>query len=86
MAADPETQKQEIVQFICWELNKLLPEKQNLSAETDMTTDIEVDSVTIMDLVFMLEEQYDISIPLNDLSNIYQIGELADLVVRLKKI
>jgi len=55
-----------------------------MTAETDMTQDLNVDSLTAMDLVFELEENYDISIPLNDLGDIYKIGQLAELVERLR--
>lgn len=78
-------QQDKIVAFICEELEATLPEAQNLSRSTDMTVDIAVDSVAVMDLVFALEENFDISIPLNALADIRTIGELADLVGKLQE-
>lgn len=76
---------EEIVDFICQELAKVAPEidAKTLNAQTDMTADIAVDSVLIMELVFELEEKYDISIPLNALADIRKIKELAALVEKL---
>ena len=74
-----------ITSFICEELQKVLSPDMALSAETDMTNDITVDSVAVMDLVFALEEEFDVAIPLNSLADIRKIGELADLVKGLQK-
>lgn len=51
-----------------------------ISADTDMTTDMKIDSLDVMELVFNLEEEFDASVPVNDLSNVYKISELATLV------
>ena len=78
-------QKQEdVVNFICEALAKALPDAPALTAESDMTTDVNVDSLATMDLVFALEERFDISIPLNALADIRKIHELASLVQKLK--
>ncbi|MBA43395.1 MAG: acyl carrier protein [Magnetococcales bacterium] len=72
----------EIVAKIIEELKSLNEDfaKVELSGETNMTTDIQVDSLDVMELVFSLEEAYDASIPVNELSNVYTINELAALV------
>ena len=74
----------DIINFICKEIAKALPEAPALTAETDMTTDVSVDSLATMNLVFALEEKFDISIPLNALADIRKISELATLVQKLK--
>ena len=73
-----------IVTFICDKIKKALPDAPALSAQTDMTTDISIDSLATMDLVFALEEEFDISVPLNALAEIRTIGELAALVEKTK--
>lgn len=73
-----------VTQYICGEIKRLVPEAGSLNANTDLTTDVNIDSVAIMDMVFALEEAYDISIPLNDLADTYKIGDLAKLVKKLK--
>lgn len=71
---------EEIVKAICKGLRENNPEDIELTEETDMTTDLNVDSVAVMDLMFQLEEHFDISIPLNALIDVYTIGELAKLI------
>lgn len=84
MTQDFKTSHDIIVAFICNELEAALPDPLSLSAETDMTKDIAVDSIATMDLVFALEEKFDISVPLNALADICKIGELADLIEKLQ--
>lgn len=73
-----------ISEFICAQIKKLVPSAGPLSAETDITTDIVIDSLAIMNLVFTLEEEFDISIPLGSLTDIRTIGDFANLVKKLK--
>jgi acyl carrier protein len=35
-----------------------------------------------MDLLFALEERYDVSIPLNELDDVRTVGQLADVVAQ----
>lgn len=74
--------RQEIVERICAELEEFNTNSIALDAETDIATDLNIDSVAIMDLIFALEEEYDISIPVNDLADITRVRELAALVDR----
>ncbi len=76
-----QTTHAQIVDKICEELKSIdTGIKIDLSADTNMTTDIKVDSLDVMELVFALEEAFDASIPVNDLSDVFTIGELASLV------
>lgn len=70
--------------FICSQIQRLVPSAKSLSVKTDITTDIAIDSLAIMDLVFTLEEEFDISIPLNALTEIRTIGDFSNLVGKLK--
>ncbi|WP_373504026.1 acyl carrier protein [Aestuariivirga sp.] len=57
-----------------------------LSATTDISTDLNIDSVTVMDFVMEVEDHFDIEIPLNVLSETRTIGDLAKVVeARVKK-
>jgi acyl carrier protein len=57
-----------------------------LSTETDISTDLNIDSVTVMDFVMEVEDHFDIEIPLNVLSETRTIGDLAKVVeARVKK-
>ncbi|MBL4839078.1 MAG: acyl carrier protein [Kordiimonadaceae bacterium] len=55
-----------------------------LSAETSFAADLEFDSLTVMDLVAEIEDEFDIILPLNllpDLENIGQVGDAVDRIV-----
>ena len=56
-----------------------------LTRETDMIADLEIDSVSVLDIVMDIEDSYDISIPVNTISEIKTIGELVDAIHDLKK-
>lgn len=57
-----------------------------LSAATDISTDLNIDSVTVMDFVMEVEDHFDIEIPLNVLSETRTVADLAKVVdARAKK-
>jgi len=76
--------KDAVLKLIYKELDHINDNNIDLKPETDMTTDLNVDSVSVMDLMFSLEEEFDVVVPLNDLADIRTIGELSDLVIKLK--
>lgn len=51
-----------------------------LSATTDISTDLNIDSVTVMDFVMEVEDHFDIEIPLNVLSETRTVADLARVV------
>ena len=73
-----------VLAVIQQEIGKLAPGTV-VTDETDITRDLALDSVSIMDLMFALEEEFDLSVPMHDLADVYTVGSLADLVCRLKK-
>ena len=57
-------------------------------ALTDATTfqgDLEWDSLTVMDFVAAIEDEFDIIITMNMQAEIETVGQLADAVARLKQ-
>ncbi len=55
-----------------------------LGESTSFANDLELDSLTVMDLVANIEDEWDINIPLNLLPDLETIGQLADAVVKLR--
>lgn len=55
-----------------------------ITAETDFNADLNVDSVAVMDFVLMVEDTYDISIPINMLSEVRTVGDFAAVVARAR--
>lgn len=57
-----------------------------LQPSTDISSDLNIDSVTVMDFVMEVEDHFDIEIPLNVLSETRTIADLAKVVeARVKK-
>jgi acyl carrier protein len=56
-----------------------------ISAETDISRDLAVDSLSLMNIVMELEERFDISIPLARLSEVRTAGDLSSLIDDIRK-
>lgn len=54
---------------------------QTLSDDTDLREDMGVDSITIAEVVFLLEEIFEIEIENNDLMRIQTVGELKKYIL-----
>lgn len=57
----------------------------DLREDTSFSNDLEMDSLTVMDLVANIEDEWDIVLPLNMLPELETIGQVADAVERLAK-
>ena len=58
-------------------------EGQTLSEETGLVADLDLDSLKVMELLLELEERFDISIPLNIVSDVRTIGDFARQIEQL---
>jgi len=76
MQADERKLVEEIISL----LEPFNKEGINLDENTNITSDLQIDSVAVMDFVMELEESLDISIPVNMLSEVQIIGDLAGVV------
>lgn len=56
-----------------------------LTEDTSFSNDLEMDSLTVMDLVANIEDEWDIVLPLNMLPELETIGQVADAVAKLAK-
>ena len=45
--------------------------------ETQLTSDLEIDSAQLMEVLLEVEDEFDISIPLNVLPTVYSVEDLA---------
>lgn len=72
-----------LLESICGYLEPLNKTDITLSAQTDIAADLQIDSVAVMDLVMTIEDAYDIMIPMNRLSNVRTVGDLAATVQTL---
>lgn len=51
---------------------------------TTFADDLELDSLTVMDLVANIEDEWDIVLPLNRLPELETVGQVADEVARIQ--
>ncbi len=56
-----------------------------ITVDTDISQDLNLDSVAVLDLLMELEEKFDVSIPLNLVPEIRTVGQLAATVRKLKE-
>ena len=64
-------------------IEPLNTKKVALAEATTFAGDMEMDSLTVMDLVASMEDEWDIMIPLNMLPDLETIGQVADAVAGL---
>lgn len=71
---------------ICKLLEPFNTNGTKLSSGTDISTDLNIDSVTVMDFVMEVEDHFDVEVPLNLLSETRTIEDLAKVVdARVRK-
>lgn len=54
-----------------------------ITADTDLVDDLFLDSLEVMEILLEIEDTYDISVPVNILSDIRTVG---DVVLQIKKL
>ena len=64
-------------------IEPLNPKGIALTENTSFAGDLEMDSLTVMDLVANMEDEWDIVMPLNMLPDLETIGQVADAVTKL---
>jgi len=74
---------QEIFDKICELLVPYNPKKLAITRQSGIVTDLGVDSTAVFDLIMGLEDHYDISIPMEMVSDIKTVGELVNAVTQL---
>ena len=78
-----EPTREEIYDKIC-ELHKPYnPKNRHSEMSSGIMSDLEVDSVAVLDLVMGIEDHYDISIPMEMVSDIKTVGELTTAIKEL---
>jgi len=74
---------QEILGKIIEILKPMVPAGTEITPETDMGADLSIDSLKSMEILAQLEDTFDISIPINVLS---EVRTVEDLVVQIGKL
>jgi acyl carrier protein len=83
MMTAPATDRASVYARIIELIEPINPKKVVLAEHTSFAGDLEMDSLTVMDLVASMEDEWDIVMPLNMLPDLETIGQVADAVTRL---
>ncbi len=51
-----------------------------ITEETDLSADLNIDSVAAMDVIMNIEDKFEIDIPLNQVGELHSVRDLADVV------
>ena len=74
----------DIVEVIISALGPTLPTPVTITTETSITRDLGLDSLAVMDFVMVLEDKFDVSIPLERIAEVETIGDLARTISELR--
>ena len=61
---------------------KIGPDRE-IALDSSVVEDTGLDSVSVMDFVMELEDEFDISVPLDQIAEVRTVGDLADVVHKL---
>lgn len=73
----------EIFEQICALIKPFNNKNVPLSKDTVFSIDLELDSLTVMDLLSEIEDEFDITVPLNMLPDLETIGQFTEAVQKL---
>ena len=79
-----EPSRAEVMAEICRQLEPFQTEDgRPIVGATVISKDLSIDSLAVMDMVMDLEDQFDVSIPMNVVAEIHTVNELADTILEL---
>lgn len=64
---------------------QVLGKSVQINRDTDIARDLDVDSLSLMNIVMELEDAFDLSVPLDRLALVQTVGDLADLLAKLRR-
>ncbi len=73
----------ETLSSLCELLASFVDEGQALGEDTDLIDELDLTSLKIMDMLMEVEDQFDVSVPLNSLPDIRTVGDLATMLHKL---
>ena len=76
--------RQDIFESVAAQIEPFNKKGVDLTAATTFAGDLEWDSLTVMDFVAAIEDEFEIIITMNMQAEIETVGQLVDAVVKLK--
>ena len=75
-----QSDSDEVFQEICALLEAHNPNRIEIGEDTDLSADLNIDSVAAMDLIMNIEDKFEIDIPLNQVGELRSVRDLAEVV------
>lgn len=74
----------DILQKLRKQLRQFCPPEIEITPETDLINQLAIDSVKLLNLVMEIEDEFDISVPLNALADVQTVHELTSLIHQIR--
>ena len=74
----------DVLQKLCHHLEQFTGPDVVITPETDLINQLAIDSVKLLNLIMEIEDEFDISVPINALADVQTVHELATLVHQIK--
>ena len=78
-----QEQQDPIFRRMCELLTPFNMKGVGITPQTHITTDLEIDSVAVLDLIMEIEDEYGVSFPMNLISEIRTVGDLVTAIHQL---
>ncbi|HLP81574.1 MAG TPA: acyl carrier protein [Nitrosomonas sp.] len=74
----------EIMRLLCDRLSALTDSELLITPDTNLISQLSIDSIKLLNLIMEIEDTFDVSIPINGLTDVQTVRQLADLVYKVK--
>lgn len=69
---------------LCLHLKQFSGPDVEITPQTDLINQLAIDSVKLLNLIMEVEDEFDISVPINALTDVQTVHELASLIHQIK--
>lgn len=78
------TDYSDILQKLCHHLRQFTGPDVEITPQTDLINQLAIDSVKLLNLIMEIEDEFDISVPINALADVQTVHELANLIHQIE--
>ena len=76
--------KEEILNNVSKHLKRLSGSEDQIDPESNIAEQFSLDSVKVLDLLMEIEDEYDVSVPLNLMADVQTVNDLADVIYKIE--
>ena len=76
----------EILKRLCTHLENIAGPGTQIGPDDNLIDQLALDSMKVMNLVMEIEDEFDISVPINALTDVYTVSDLAKVIERLNPV